>query len=272
MNMNRQWRLIPDFYRTGRENMFLDEALALRVSEGHSPPTLRIYPWPCPAVSLGRNQRAASLLNTDACRSRGIEIVRRPTGGKAIQHNPGDVTYSVITDGGAATVSHDVLGSYARITRALAAGLSILGVRAAMRPHAPVWPETGVDFGCFESPGRHEVYWAGRKIIASAQRRTAGVILQQGTIPISETGADLAALLHLDPGRRERLRRDLADRTGTLARVLDAVPAFERVMDALTEGFRHSWGLDLQESPITSVEEGLLRRLEAEPRRGAGLS
>ena len=115
-----------------------------------------------------------------------------------------------------APLSRDVLGSYAGVNEALVSGFGMLGIRAVVRDPAPIWPETGVDFGCFESPGRHEVYWAGRKLVASAQRRTGGVVLQQGTIPLTETGAGLADLLRLEPGRRERFRRDLNDRAGTL--------------------------------------------------------
>ncbi len=258
---NREWRLIVDARETGQGNMLLDEALAVRVAEGHSPPTLRIYAWPCHAISLGRHQPAAPLLNEERCQDEGIEIVRRPTGGKAVRHSPGNVTYSVIGRDDAPPMSRDVTRSYATVNQALVAGLGILGIRAAVRDPAPLWPETGVDFGCFESPGRHEIYWAGRKLAAGAQRRTGGVILQQGTIPNTETGADLAALLCLGPGERERLRRDLTDRTGSLARALDDAPDFARAADALLEGFRRAWGIDVRPAPVTPAEERLMQRL-----------
>lgn len=245
MGMSEEWRLVLDSELTGRENMALDEGLATRVAEGKSSPTLRIYSWPCPAVSLGRHQKGEPLLDVQRCENAGIEIVRRPTGGKAIMHSVGDVTYSVIAPANEKPFSHDVLAGYAAVNEALVAGLGILGVRAAVRDPAPIWPETGVDFGCFESPGRHEVYWAGRKMVASAQRRTAGVILQQGTIPFAETGSGLADLLRLDPGHRERFRRDLNDRTGTLASALDIAPTFRGVAHMLSAGFSQVWGVKL---------------------------
>ena len=198
--MNVEWRLLLEAGETGLENMLLDEALAVRVAEGHSLPVIRIYAWPCPAVSLGRHQKPEPLLDVERCEREGIEIVRRPTGGKAILHSAGDITYSVIAPAEEAPFSRDVLGSYAAVNGALVTGLGMLGIRAAVRDPAPIWPETGVDFGCFESPGRHEVYWAGRKLAASAQRRTGGVVLQQGTIPLSETGAGLADLLAAGAG------------------------------------------------------------------------
>ncbi len=221
--------------------MALDEELAAQVARGRFAPVIRVYSWPCPAVSLGRHQKTEPLLDVQSCERSGIEVVRRPTGGKAILHSVGDVTYSVIAPVDQPPFSHDVLASYAAVNEALVAGLGLLGIRAAVRDPAPVWPETGVDFGCFESPGRHEVYWAGRKMVAGAQRRTAGVVLQHGTIPLAETGSGLADLLRLDPGRRERLRRDLNDRAGTLARALDVTPDFGDVARALAEGFSQAW-------------------------------
>ena len=245
MGMSEEWRLVLDSGITGRENMILDEELATQVAEGKSAPVIRIYSWPCPAVTLGRHQKSAHMLDVERCEHSGIEIVRRPTGGKAILHLVGDVTYSVIAPAGEKPFSQDVLAGYAAVNEALVAGLGMLGIRATVRDPAPIWPETGVDFGCFESPGRHEVYWAGRKMVASAQRRTAGVVLQHGTIPLAETGSGLADLLRLDPGRRERFRRDLNDRTGTLASALDITPNFSEVAHALSEGFGQAWGIKL---------------------------
>lgn len=243
--MSEEWRLVLDSGITGQENMDVDEELAAQVAAGKSAPVVRIYSWPCPAVTLGRHQKSEQLLDAQRCENSGIEIVRRPTGGKAILHLAGDVTYSVIAPANEEPFSQDVLASYAAVNEALVAGLGMLGVRATVRDPAPIWPETGVDFGCFESPGRHEVYWAGRKMVASAQRRTAGVVLQHGTIPLAETGSGLADLLRLDPGRRERFRRDLNDRTGTLASALDMTPNFKDVAHALSEGFGQVWGIKL---------------------------
>ena len=245
MGMSEEWRLVLDSGITGRENMILDEELATQVAEGKSAPVIRIYSWPCPAVTLGRHQKSEQMLDVERCEHSGIEIVRRPTGGKAILHLVGDVTYSVIALASEKPFSQDVLAGYAAVNKALVAGLGMLGVRATVRDPAPIWPETGVGFGCFESPGRHEVYWAGRKIVASAQRRTAGVVLQHGTIPLAETGSGLADLLRLEPGQRERFRRDLNDRTGTLASALDITLDFREVVHALSDGFGQVWGITL---------------------------
>ena len=143
-----------------------------------------------------------------------------------------------------------MLASYAAVNEALVAGLGMLGIRVSVRDSAPVWPETGVDFGCFESPGRHEVYWAGRKLVASAQRRTNRRRPPTGDDSARRDGGRVWRICSvLDPGRRERFRRDLNDRTGTLSRALDIEPNFREVAHALSQGFQSgfavsSWILD----------------------------
>ena len=77
----------------GPVNMAIDEAIGRAVAEGRVPPTLRFYAWEPPCVSLGRNQSLASI-DTQRCAGLGYDIVRRPTGGRAILHTD-ELTYSV---------------------------------------------------------------------------------------------------------------------------------------------------------------------------------
>src|SRR5690606_19737780 len=89
----RQWRLLVDSPMMGAYNMAIDEILMLSVSEGESLPTLRLYDWSPLCLSLGYGQR---LRDADLARieAHGWQIVRRPTGGKAILHG-NELTYSV---------------------------------------------------------------------------------------------------------------------------------------------------------------------------------
>ena len=182
-------------------------------------------------------------------------MVRRPTGGRAILHHPGDVSFSIVAPLDDPHIGQDVMASYRSVNDALVRGLRGLGVRATVREQAPAWPDTGVGFACFEQAYRHEVYWAGRKLVASAQRRQGKAVLQQGTIPGRETGNGIASLLRLDPARRSVLRRDLADRTGTLERALDRLPTFTEAAEALVGGFRETWGVEFERGPLTPAEE-----------------
>jgi lipoate-protein ligase A len=245
-------------------NMAVDESMLseARRTIDHWVPTLRFYSWDSPCVSLGRFQEAKDddgdrLLDQERCADAAIGVVRRPTGGRAILHNPGDITYSIVARVQHPLLGEDVLASYRSVNEALVKGLHLLGIRATVRERPPMWPSAGVGFGCFEEAYRHEVYWAGRKLVASAQRRQGGVVLQQGTIPGKEIGEQIASLLRLDPARRSRLKRDLAERTGTLHRALDRLPTLEEIVGAMVQGFRETWDVEFERVVLSDRERRL---------------
>ncbi|HEV2149493.1 MAG TPA: hypothetical protein VGR37_18985, partial [Longimicrobiaceae bacterium] len=98
--------------------MAVDAALAESVRQGGLP-VLRFYRWDPPCLSLGRNQPAAGRYDLDALRARGVDVVRRPTGGRAVLHDR-ELTYSVAVADGALGGPREC---YAAVNRALVAGL-----------------------------------------------------------------------------------------------------------------------------------------------------
>src|SRR5438105_3391433 len=120
------WRLLLSSPMNGPQNMALDHALMARARTSREA-VLRIYSWNCPVLSLGRNQRAIGVYREDELRSRGISVVRRPTGGRALLHCR-EVTYSVT-----APAANRYLGpTYQRINALLMKGLAALGVPAML--------------------------------------------------------------------------------------------------------------------------------------------
>ena len=142
--MAKDWRLLLSSPLPGPANMATDEALLRNVHEG-APPTVRLYTWDGPWISVGRFQNAAAEIDFTLCTAKGVGTVRRPTGGKAILHRPGDVTYSVAAPQEESALSGGIMDSYRAINRALVEGLRILGIHAAMREQPPLWPDTGMD-------------------------------------------------------------------------------------------------------------------------------
>ena len=95
--MSREsWRFIDCGPRPGGENMALDEALLESHASSQSPPVLRVYTWRPPAISLGRFQSIESSVDLERCRALGVDVVRRPTGGRAILHTEEEVTFSIV--------------------------------------------------------------------------------------------------------------------------------------------------------------------------------
>lgn len=174
----------------GATNMALDEALLLRA--GRTGRTIyRVYGWSRPTVSLGRNQKARGWYDLGLAESRGIEFVRRPTGGRAILHHR-EITYAVA---GPVSGFGSLGESYRRINRLLLEALRTLGVDAHEATTAGRAPSPGV-MPCFESPVAGELVAGGRKLVGSAQVRDGDAFLQHGSILVDDDQHLLNDLLH----------------------------------------------------------------------------
>jgi lipoyl(octanoyl) transferase len=181
-----QWRLLDTGPADGFTNMAVDEALLEGFAAGSTPATVRFYTWSPPALSLGYAQSIGGEIDLRHCTSLGIDVVRRPTGGRAVLHDH-EVTYSVVISAEDPRVSSGVLAAYLTISQALIRGLSYLGITAELLPlrRSVRLPSDEASPVCFATPSSYEVAVKGRKIIGSAQRRAHGVIMQHGSIPLS---------------------------------------------------------------------------------------
>jgi lipoate-protein ligase A len=187
---------------------------------------LCVYSWENPTLSFGRNQTAAGKYDLDKVRERGIELVRRPTGGRALLHWH-EVTYSVT-----APVTGDSLSdSYRRINNILLGGLSRLGVRASESAGDGPTPPPG-DLPCFAAPTEGELVVDGAKLIGSAQFRENGALLQHGSILLRDDQAIIASLLR---SPAENLR---PARAATLTEVLGREPTVAEVAGHLFDALR----------------------------------
>jgi lipoate-protein ligase A len=183
-----KWRLIIDGDQVGAINMARDMAMLEAVSEGHARPTLRLYGWDPPCLSLGRHQDDEAV-DLYFCRTEGIDVVRRPTGGRALLHHL-ELTYAVIAPLGVDPLPRGLQDAYRSICNALVRAMHGLGVEAELtggevNVHLPS-PRSSVP--CFEAPAGGEVVVRGRKLIGSAMRAHAGTVLQHGAIVLDWDG------------------------------------------------------------------------------------
>ena len=252
------WRLIVDAEAPGAANMAADEAILNSVIDGASLPTLRFYRWHPPCLSLGRNQKLAEV-DLPACRAAGVDIVRRPTGGRSILHTD-ELTYSVSLPQADPRAEGGVVEGYRRLSEGLLAGLERLGVRAvqAASRKAPGGPPTPV---CFESPSDYEITVGGRKLIGSAQWRTRGGALQHGTLPLHGDLARVVGFLAFSAAERQAQRQRLRQRALTLEEAAGTRHSFDRVAQALAEGFAAALNLDLAPGELSAEERALSAEL-----------
>lgn len=248
------WRLIVDGEADGATNMAVDEAILTGVIDGTSLPTLRFYAWSPPCLSLGRGQALAEA-DLAACRAAGVDLVRRPTGGRSILHTD-ELTYSVSLLQTDPRAKGGIVEGYRRLSEGLLAGLRRLGVdaRQAVGHEQGGGEPTAV---CFETPSHYEITVAGRKLVGSAQSRVRGGVLQHGTVPLSGDLARVVDYLAFSDAERQVQRRRLALRALTVEEALGAARSFDSVAHALAEGFAEALNLTLVPGELSPQERAL---------------
>ncbi|MDD5723300.1 MAG: lipoate--protein ligase family protein [Syntrophales bacterium] len=176
------WRIIPFKRHDPFENMAIDEAIFRTHQRGGESPVVRFYGWKNPAVSLGYFQDAEEEIDCAYCRGKGIDIVRRPTGGKAVLHGD-DLTYSLVAGESIPPFSHDVVETYRIISGCIIRGLAKSGIDVQMVEEGRGGVGSAGSF-CFATSYKNELLVGGRKICGSAQVRTRGAFLQHGSVLI----------------------------------------------------------------------------------------
>ena len=172
------WHLVTDpVGRPGPENMAIDQALLDEVDRGGEVSYLRLYRWNPPCLSFGRNEPALARYDRAEIERLGLDVVRRPTGGRAVWHDD-EVTYAVAAPVAAFGCLRD---SYQAIHQRLARALRALGLDATLAP-AGARPGALSAGACFAQPIGGEVLVRGRKVVGSAQVRQGNAFLQHGSI------------------------------------------------------------------------------------------
>lgn len=254
--MGPTWRLLVTEPLDGAANMALDEALLRGRVQGSGAPTVRFYGWRPATVSLGYAQPLDETVDRARCDALGIGLVRRPTGGSAILHEPPEheVTYSVVAREGDFPGADDVLETYRVLGQGLAAGLGRFGLAAELVPLVRGRADRSPAF-CFGRAGTYEIAVGGRKLVGSAQRRQRGCFLQHGSVLL---GADPARIRAVFPHETD----PLAGMT-TLAAALGEPPAFDAVVDALAGGLGDALGARLVPAGLSPDESALVDALVA---------
>ena len=177
ISMNKNWRLILDGKRDGYLNMAIDEAL-LSSYLASKVPTLRIYGWDRPFLSIGYNQDPKKILKPE----NKIPFVRRITGGAAILHD-NEITYSIACSLGDLDLPRDVKKSYEILCSFIKEFYNRLGLKAEFAKYLFSENIGRYENFCFSSYEHFDFVINGKKIGGNAQRRKKDIIFQHGSIP-----------------------------------------------------------------------------------------
>lgn len=264
LKMTNTWRILKTPLQAGNWNMALDEAFLIHAANHSSPPTLRLYSWQRPTLSLGYSQPYSDIdqRNLDLL---GWDCVRRPTGGRAILHTD-ELTYSVTAALDEPLVAGSLLESYQRISSALQHALDLLGAATRADQKYPNSTEQAKSNPvCFETPSNYEITWNGKKLIGSAQSRKSGGVLQHGSLPLIGDLTRITKALNY-PSEPDRFAAGpkLLARACTLETALGRQVSWEEAASAFEMSFSSHVGLNLAFSEPSASEIELAEKLFAD--------
>jgi lipoate-protein ligase A len=235
------WDLILDDELDGKSNMAIDAALLEEIDGAQDPKTVvRFYRWRRPTVSLGRNQRVDTAVDEAFCSEQGIDIVHRPTGGRAVLHDD-ELTYAVVSND-STYFGDTIYANYKSVSEALCAAFNRVGVPAILAPETRrvASHAGGNDLPCFMSPSRYELTVQGRKIVGSAQRRLRRSFLQHGSMPIRCDREKLARVTRMTDSA------PLYEEMAGIEEFLPTRPTLGELTSALVGSFQDRFAIDFK--------------------------
>ena len=253
MNHSKEtWRFINSGFQDGITNMAVDEALATTLKNGGIKPTLRVYRWKPYTISLGFHQSLEDL-DLGLYRADGIDVVFRPTGGRAILHAE-ELTYSVVVPKSGAFYKSEIMSVYETISRGILAALRELNVRVEFEGAQ----KTPNDFArgelstfCYASSIRHEIGFQGKKMVGSAQRRYEHAALQHGSILIGDRHLDLGKYIsHGDDAWKQAVRDYMSRHTVCINQLSPQPVEYEQLAAAMKIGFQKALGIRLVDGEL----------------------
>lgn len=240
------WYFINSGLQTGQYNMNFDIELARSCSlnEAH----FRLYRWKPYCISLGANQDESEI-NSAKAEKDGIDIVRRPTGGRAILHAE-EITYSVVLHLQNNFSPREI---YSKISVALARGLSFYDSKLreveleSIQPDFPSLLKQPSGMLCFASTAKNELKYRGKKIVGSAQRKIGEVILQHGSILCGKFHRQLPDYLVESEENRKILVNEMNEKTTEIESIIEKETDYNKLTQCLVDGFSDEWNIILKE-------------------------
>ena len=246
--MTQVWRLLSYSSYDGATNMAIDDAILEARIAGAVPPTLRLYGFAPPAVTIGLSQKMMPEVMTSIQRS-GFDVIRRPTGGRAVLHLD-DLTYAFVGTDVTANgfLSAGINESYKQISAGLTNALWNLGIECQMGTTGTAYRHLQ---DCFLATTGCDLQVGGTKLIGSAQTRRRGSVLQHGSLPLKQDRGLMSRLL----GEPEQ-----DSRHANLFELAQREISFEELEAAFQKGFEDLFGVKFAPGELTEGENNGVRQ------------
>ncbi len=236
--MTQNWRLIDSDQVDGPRSQAVDEAILFARVEKRVPDTLHLYRRRTPTISIGKFQRVEDVVDVEYCRKKGIEILRRISGGREVYTDSNCLEYGVVVNRKRKEISEGIEDSFKTICLGIITGLKKLGIDAYYKPI-------------------NDVLVNGRKISGNAQRRRGSILLQHGTLLVNADFESMSKALKLgDKGKAE-----LVQKLTTIRLEAGRIPTINEVKEALKIGFEKSLSINLTKGELTQFEDEKIHEL-----------
>jgi lipoate-protein ligase A len=244
LSENSKWEYIDSGFGTGKYNMDFDLELVERC-KADDVSFLRFYRWKPYAISLGYNQSANDFrLNYQKCNDDGIDVVTRPTGGRAVLHSD-ELTYSVVFKS-----ARPVRDLYRDISLDILNGLKTLDPNLNDLAFTKETPDllklakTGMYNLCFNSQVKYEINHKGRKLVGSAQRKFGNIVLQHGSILIGNHHKNIVNYLNISDNEKAKMLQEIEEKTVCLNNLISTEMSYEAATNAVLGGFKSTFNID----------------------------
>ena len=247
-----KWNLIRTGVNTGKFNMDFDIKLIEQNLKDQI--FLRFYQWEPYCISLGFNQLIESI-DVKKANENGIQIVKRPTGGRAILHAE-ELTYSVVhpIDN---LFSPRVL--YREINLALKKGLEYYNPALQNlelehnQPDFQSFYKENKSSLCFAVSAKSEINYKGKKLVGSAQRKIGKLVLQHGSILCGKFHLNLVDYLNVDNNERNKILEEIENTTTELSTILNEDIDYNKLTGSLIKGFEGHFNFSFEDKPVNQL-------------------
>lgn len=241
-----KWQYLNSGVNSGKFNMDFDVFLAENFKADYA--VLRLYRWNPYCISLGANQ---SLEDIDLTKTRyhKIDVVKRPTGGRAILHSQ-ELTYSVIYPIDASSSAKNI---YNEINLALSKGLINFDTRLNeidlehSQPDFKEFYKSQISSICFAVSAKSELNFNGKKLVGSAQRKLGNVILQHGSILCGTYHKKIVDYLNVTDDKRNGMLNEISSTTIDLKSVLNTDIDYAKLNVSILNGFEEHFSSKFEE-------------------------
>ena len=239
-----RWRVLDTGSNNGRINMDVDVHLTESCSPDEA--VLRFYRWNPYCISLGVNQKIEEI-NLEKAKQDNIDVVYRPTGGRAILHAE-ELTYAVIYP-----IDENISfrNIYHEINLALIKGLinysSVLSTLEMenIQPNFQNFYKEQLSALCFAVPAKSEIKYAGKKLVGSAQKKMKHALLQHGSILCGDYHLKILNYLNFSPEKIIIMKEELSNKTTDLFSILGYMIDYSRLKESLIKGFHDHFNVDM---------------------------